>query len=259
MKLYTVKQIKSFYNDEKKESDSTLPFFHRNVVRPISFYFSVPLLYLGFSANQVSFLSLVFSLIGNFQFTIGSYWNMSLGVILIIFAIVFDFVDGNIARFKNESSQYGKFLDGTFGFIMYALIPICLSIGLSKNISETIWLGISEDGFVLIGASLTITYMFVNYIQWRLKAQSTINNSVRENEGLQMEATPKRVGVLSSQSIKNILNAIETINAELFIPSFILILINLPFVMFVLYSFSLISSSIIIVLRTFRKAYNDLG
>jgi len=260
MNKYTVAHIKSFYTDEKKKTDSKLPFFHRKIVRPISFYLTIPFLYLGFSANQVTFLSLIFAIAGNISFAIGSFDSMRIGVLLILIAIELDFVDGNLARYHQNANQYGSFLDGTFGFLMYALLPLCLGVGISLNNGSMNNFGISGYSAIIIGALLTVSYMFTNYIQWRYKAQFALATEKRISQSAKDDRkTPVKNPIQVSKYIKNIIQLISGFNHNVFIPSLLLIFFRLPGILLLLYVFILLSSSLIIVARIYRNAFHNLS
>ena len=257
MNKYTVAHIKSFYTDEKKKTDSNLPFFHRKIVRPISFYLTIPFLYLGFSANQVTFLSLIFAIAGNIGFALGTFDSMRIGVILILFAIELDFVDGNIARFWQKPNQYGAFLDGSFGVLMYTLMPLCIGMGISQN-SGNMYL--STKTAIITGAFVSIIYLFNNYIQWRYKAQLTIvvekkiSPSIINNNKSGVKNPP-----LVWKFVKIFLKLIGGFNSNYYIPSLILLFFRMPGVLFLIHIFIIVSSSLIIVARIYRKAYYNLN
>lgn len=259
MKKYSVAHIKSFYNDQKQKNDSKLPFFHRRIIRPTSFYLTVPFLYFGFSANFVTFLSLIFAVIGNMGLAFGTFDSMRLAVLLIFIAIELDFVDGNIARYHKEANQYGAFLDGSFGVLMYTIMPFCLGIGISNN-------KFSMDSYIfpielsiIIGASLSILYIFNNYIQWRYKAQlSSIAKTIKLNtssEDIKISETQPPI----KNILKNILNLLNSLNSNILIPSLALLFFKMPNILLCIFIFVYLSSSIIMIAKIYRKAFHNLN
>jgi len=183
---------------------------------------------------------------------------MRLGAVLIIVAIELDFVDGNIARYHTKTSQYGSFIDGSFGVLMYAFMPFCIGIGISQNELFLDPFVFSGEISIAIGAFLSIIYLFNNYIQWRYKAQLAVFNKIEklniENHD-QMEKIRRPINYFS----KIFINILNTFNNNIFIPSLILLFFKMPNILLCVFAFTLLSSSFIIILRIYRNALNNLS
>jgi phosphatidylglycerophosphate synthase len=113
------------------------------VRRPISFYLTIPFLYLNVSANKVTLLFMLTGIIGSLLLAIGDYRTFILGAVLIELAIILDCVDGNIARVKGKSIL-GNTLDTWAGEITLVLSMFMLGIGLSIRNNNLITLSIAE-------------------------------------------------------------------------------------------------------------------
>ena len=102
--------------------------------------------------------------------------------------------------------------------------------------------------------------MFNNYIQWRYKAQLTIvvekkiSPSIINNNKSGVKNPP-----LVGKFVKIFLKLIGGFNSNYYIPSLILLFFRMPGVLFLIHIFIIVSSSLIIVARIYRKAYYNLN
>lgn len=107
---------------------SVSSFWVKIVARPLSFIFTYIFANVGCSANFISILSGIVSLIGCLLLAIPAKWCVILGIILINMWIILDCVDGNIARVTNKSSRMGEFFDAAYGYIICAFNFIAIGI-----------------------------------------------------------------------------------------------------------------------------------
>lgn len=111
--------------------------------RPVSIRLSKALVNFNITPNQISFFSFILSMTAAGLFALGNYWFLSLGGIIAQFASIIDGSDGEVARLKYLSSDYGGWFDAVldryadafllFGLTWYAysqnLSPLALGIG----------------------------------------------------------------------------------------------------------------------------------
>jgi len=111
--------------------------------RPISTRLSKLLVNFNITPNQISFFSFVLSMIAAGLFALGNYWLLALGGIIAQLASIIDGSDGEVARLKYLSSDYGGWFDAVldryadafllFGLTWYAysqdLFPWALGVG----------------------------------------------------------------------------------------------------------------------------------
>ena len=122
----TVEEVRSRYGPKIGGS-----WFLFRIIRPISFYLTVPALALGISANQITMGGLAVGLLGVILLATGNYGLALVGSGLFVLAVFADFVDGNIARFYRSTSHYGNFLDALAENTLATLLPIGLALGLA--------------------------------------------------------------------------------------------------------------------------------
>ncbi|NOR22942.1 MAG: NTP transferase domain-containing protein [Desulforhopalus sp.] len=128
--------------------------------RPISIRFSKVLVNFNITPNQISFFSFVLSMIAAGFFALGNYWFLALGGIIAQFASIIDGSDGEVARLKYLSSEYGGWVDAVLdryadAFLLFGLTWYVYSQDLSP------WaLGI---GFLAIIGSFMLSYTADKY------------------------------------------------------------------------------------------------
>jgi len=114
----------------KKISDGPIS---RYLNRPISTKISKLLLKKRITPNQISLFSFSLSMIGAFFFFLGGYVNLLIGGMLAQVSSVIDGCDGEIARLKFQTSEFGGWVDAVldryadafllFGLTCYAYLP----------------------------------------------------------------------------------------------------------------------------------------
>lgn len=110
----------------KKIEDSKEHFAYY-IIRPVSFWLATLFVMLKISANSVTWLSLIFGILGFICFFIGGYKLQVIASFFILVWLILDHVDGNLARYYRSQSKYGDFLDSFVCYIIFALIPISIA------------------------------------------------------------------------------------------------------------------------------------
>ena len=94
--------------------------------RPVSIRCSIWLVNYNITPNQISFFSFSLSLVAAILFTTGDYLYLIVGGILAQFASIIDGSDGEVARLKYLSSEYGGWFDAVLdryadAFLLFGL------------------------------------------------------------------------------------------------------------------------------------------
>jgi len=157
-KKITVSDIRQSYTSEKERIDMVSHLWLYLVVRRVSFRLSPLFVNWGFSANAVTVLGLLPLVPGLVLLALGSvnYYCFIIGAVLVNIWVLFDCIDGDIARFKGQVSTFGALLDFIVGLIYHALLPVCLGLGLYWNALEdtTLALGQGFPGWVWLVAGV---------------------------------------------------------------------------------------------------------
>ena len=107
----------------KKVSDGPVS---RYLNRPFSIRISKYLLKKSITPNQISLFSFIFSMVGALFFFFGGYTNLLIGGILAQMASIIDGCDGEIARLKFQTSEFGGWYDAVLdryadAFLLFGL------------------------------------------------------------------------------------------------------------------------------------------
>ena len=124
--------------------------------RWLSMLISKPLArYTNITPNTVTVFSFIIALIAGYFFLTGNYTYMIIGGILTFFSQIFDQVDGEIARMRGLSSDFGKWLDSVTGYIRTEVVIVCLAIGVGTKLALALGM--------LAAIAYPMQYMFVYY------------------------------------------------------------------------------------------------
>ena len=109
------------------------------LVRHLSYRLSPILLNTSLTPNIVTSISMLFGIIGALCFTTGEYVTGIIGGLLLTASYTFDNCDGEIARIKNMSSEFGAKLDDMADWIVDAGFFAALGYGTSLAFNQAFW------------------------------------------------------------------------------------------------------------------------
>lgn len=134
-----------------KSTDGIFARFNRKLSIPLS----RQLLKFPITPNMITLFTLVVGLASGVFFALGGYWNCLFGAVLSLWAGILDGNDGEIARMKMLTSDFGCWLDSVCDYLYYLIVFACMPIGLMRSTGDPIFLdwGIA----ILVGAILTFT------------------------------------------------------------------------------------------------------
>ncbi len=107
---------------------------------------------LPFSANQVTTINFfVNNLAAVILFALGRYWANLLGIFFIVLSVIWDWMDGAVARKKGSIGGGGGFLDAGLDFIWQHLLvaAIIFSVVVARG-GDPLWLIIGLLAFVFL-------------------------------------------------------------------------------------------------------------
>jgi phosphatidylglycerophosphate synthase len=101
--------------------------------RRISIYFTYMLLKTPLSANQATVLYVLIGYVACYFFATGGLYGMVIGAIFCHLFLIFDCVDGEIARYRKQTSLTGKYFDNLTHYMFEPLMFFSISLGLYMN------------------------------------------------------------------------------------------------------------------------------
>ena len=123
----------------KDRETNFVNYFYGNISDFLTkFFVKLPL-----TPNQLSIIGFILGILSAYFFIQGDYISLVIAVILLQFSILFDFIDGRIARAKSMSTKYGQFLEVVTDHIEYPLIIGAVTYGvyIINNSLEILLLG----------------------------------------------------------------------------------------------------------------------
>ena len=140
----------------------------RHVSKPISRV----LILTPLTPNQITTMSLILGVTGSLLFLNSESEYKILGALIFLISYIFDNCDGEVARFKNLTSNFGKSFDTFVDWVVHTVFFIMLGYGTAQETGNNIWLWLGVTGS--IGG--TINYLIVTF----LKPQDDINIILEE-------------------------------------------------------------------------------
>ena len=165
------------FEEKVKEENKAKAFYNDKVGRKISAAISKQLVKTPITANQVSLLMILVGWISAFLFCFGEYKLSVIGACLLFLHHTLDAVDGEVARYKNQTSLRGKYLDVIAHYITEPLLFLGITIGVVVHIikyigtqslveipliSIVVPVGYVLLTFMLLGAICMFSMMIIN-------------------------------------------------------------------------------------------------
>ncbi len=139
----------------------------------ISIYFTWFLINLKFTSNRVTILSGLVCIVASYFLSTGEEFGLLFGCILLSIFSILDMSDGEVARYHDQGSMEGHFLD----WIMHFVYSISISIGLSINYLSNN-LSIESVLLCLLFVSLSILDKAFQASAWTVICWTRIRNGV---------------------------------------------------------------------------------
>lgn len=125
-------------NDEKFAINAPTQIFP--LVRHLSYPVTLVLQRLPLTPNHITLLSLILGIYGCWMFRLDEYQNTLLAAALFVGCYVLDNCDGEIARIKELTSEFGKRFDSFTDWIVHTIFFLSLGWGVTERSDNYIWL-----------------------------------------------------------------------------------------------------------------------
>ncbi len=179
--------------------------------RPVGYYWALLFGRLGFHPNGVTALSMVFGAAAGVCFffspSTSEHWLLinCAGVLLLVWANLYDSADGQLARMTGKATQLGRILDGTSGDIWYFVIYWALAFRMWNQCIPLThvhwgWMGVilwSFDGFVVHTRQCRLADYYRNLHLFFLRGAAGDIDNYRQQKAL-YERMPWRGGFLNA-------------------------------------------------------------
>ena len=149
-------------SDQSVISHSDSPIIDRYIIRKISGFITGFLVKTSVTPNQVTIISLILGIVSAAFFSHGAHTYTILAGMLYFVSTVFDQCDGEVARFKHMTSDFGKSFDIIVDSIVNAAITIGITIGIYKTNGSDLTILAGLFAMTGIVISLLLTTYFSN-------------------------------------------------------------------------------------------------
>ncbi len=109
------------------------------LVRHLSYRLTPLFLKTAITPNQITAASLLFGLLSAVCFTSGNYIGGIMGALCMTASYIFDNCDGEVARVKNMSSEFGAKFDDMTDWLVDASFFVALGYGTSQTMGQAFW------------------------------------------------------------------------------------------------------------------------
>ena len=124
----------------KIKSEKKAPFVITKITRYISIRLAMFLSRYPITPNQITYASFALAVAAFLFFSMGKFQFNIMGMLLFIFSYILDFVDGDLARVKKQTSRFGDWIDAVLGKIGCVLLFLGICIGQSKHhLPSQVW------------------------------------------------------------------------------------------------------------------------
>ncbi len=139
---------------KKKGAEGLFEYF---ITRKFSKYITRLLVKTDITANQVTTISFVLALFASVFFAFGLHNCLVIGAIMLFISHVFDVCDGEVARFRDESTQFGVWYDDSTDLLKFAFTFAGLTYGLYRQTQDV--------GVIVLGSASIINIALFYYLR----------------------------------------------------------------------------------------------
>ena len=129
-------------------------FLSRKIYRWVGFPIFVLATRLGLNANHVTVMSLILGILSGLCFLRGDYHWTLMAVGLLNLALGADSVDGQVARYRGEASEFGRWFDSLSDVFKLIAVFSGISIGLYRQ---------GEQALFLLLGMVALAHLFLSY------------------------------------------------------------------------------------------------
>lgn len=175
--MESVKELRRICQEPRRLYDT---WHGRKIARRISIYITIIFLRLGLSANFATGLFLLCGICGSLILILGTKSALFISALVFQLWYVLDHVDGEIARYKKQTSLTGIYFDNISHYIVHPLFFFCLGLGSFLRTGGLLNL---IAGFVA-GLSLVLINIIVDMYEFMLKDKGkAINEGQKQSNG----------------------------------------------------------------------------
>ncbi len=161
------------------KSQDTEEWLDIHFTRPLGLLWARFFNYFNIHPNVVTILSIILGVAAAVFFYFDKLWLNAIGILLLVWANLYDSADGQLARMTGKKTRWGRILDGFAGDVWFFAIYFSLSLRLTPEWGVWIWLLSAFAGFVCHARQCQLADYYRNIHLYFLKGEggSELDNS----------------------------------------------------------------------------------
>ncbi len=126
----------------------------------------------GVHPNVVTLLSIVLGIAAGVMFYYPDLPHVVAGILLLVWANLYDSADGQLARMTGKKTMWGRVLDGFAGDVWFFTIYAAICLRLTPDWGIWIWLLAAVSGFIFHGKQCELADYYRNIHLYFIKGKS---------------------------------------------------------------------------------------
>ena len=163
------------------KSGDTEEWLDIHFTRPLGFLWARFFNAFNVHPNVVTILSIILGVAAGVCFYFDDLRITVIGILLLVWANLYDSADGQLARMTGKKTRWGRILDGFAGDVWFFTIYAAISLRLMPQWGAWIWLLCAFAGFICHGKQCALADYYRNIHLYFLKGESgsELDNSAK--------------------------------------------------------------------------------
>lgn len=153
------------------KSQDTEEWLDIHFTRPLGLWWAKFFNYFGIHPNVVTILSIILGMAAGVMFYYPDMPHTVFGIILLVWANLYDSADGQLARMTGKKTLLGRVLDGFAGDAWFFTIYFCICLRLTPEWGVAIWAIAALSGFVFHASQCQLADYYRNIHLYFLKGR----------------------------------------------------------------------------------------
>ena len=154
------------------KSQDTEEWLDIHFTRPLGLLWANFFNFFGIHPNVVTILSIFLGAAAGVMFYFDNMTYTVIGILLLVWANLYDSADGQLARMTGKKTRWGRILDGFAGDVWFVAIYVAICLRLMPQWGIWIWVLCSFAGFICHGKQCQLADYYRNIHIYFLKGAS---------------------------------------------------------------------------------------
>ena len=155
--------------DATLKSKDTEEWLDIHFTRPLGYAWALFFNKFNIHPNVVTILSIILGVAAGYCFYYPDTLHTVIGILLLIWANIYDSTDGQLARMKGKKTRWGRMLDGFAGDLWFSAIYLAICLRLYDEWGMTIFIIAALSGFVFHSSQCQLADYYRNIHLYFLK------------------------------------------------------------------------------------------